>query len=223
MRWDEVGYGAMLHIGGGKERLRAALTGPDAPNVPEAELEDTVRRVHELKTRLYTDLIDSGAVPGRPGVRRLATEADRAGWLLAVASTSARPSVEAVLRHVVGADLAARFAVFAGDVVPRKKPAPDIYALAVRELGVGTDDAIVVEDSSIGVAAARAAGLPVVVTVSGYTADEDFDGAALVLSSLGDEDEAARVLADPFGIHPHGEVDLRDLEQVVADARRSHE
>ena len=60
-----------------------------------------------------------------------------AGWQLAVASTSAEASVRAVLEHAVGAERAAQFAVFAGDVVPAKKPAPDIYLLALRELGLG--------------------------------------------------------------------------------------
>lgn len=219
LHWDEPTYGELLAIGGGKERLRAALAQDGAPRVPDPD--ETVQQVHREKTRIYTELIDRGAVPARPGVRRIAAEADAAGWLLAVASTSARPSVEAVLRHVMGDELAGRFSVFAGDVVPRKKPAPDIYTLAVSELGVSTDEAVVVEDSGIGVAAARAAGLPVVVTVSSYTADEDFTGAAFVVSSLGDPGEPIRVLSDDAGIDPGRQITLADLSRVVANGRRN--
>ena len=78
----------------------------------------------------------SGRLPGRPGVARIVDEALAAGWTLAVASTSAEESVRAVLEHVVGAETAARFAVFAGDIVPAKKPDPGIYLLALDELGV---------------------------------------------------------------------------------------
>ena len=92
----------------------------------------------------------------------------------------------------------ADFSVFAGDIVPAKKPDPAIYQLAVNSLGVQHDQVVVVEDSRNGMLAALAADLACVVTVSTYTADEDFTGAALVVSSLGDPDgEQARVLTDP--------------------------
>ena len=94
--------------------------------------------------------------------------------------------MRAVLEHAVGRDRARDFAVFAGDVVPAKKPAPDIYLLALERLGIGPDEAIVVEDSANGLRAALGAGLRTVVTVSSYTADEDFTGASLVVTSLGD-------------------------------------
>ena len=144
-------------------------------------------------------MVAEGALPARPGVARLIGEALDAGWTLAVASTSAEPSVRAVLDHVAGPDDAARFAVvLAGDVVPRKKPAPDIYELALERLGVGAGEALVVEDSRNGLEAAVGAGLRCLVTVNGYTADEDFGEAALVVTSLGDPGgERTRVLAEP--------------------------
>ena len=81
-------------------------------------------------------MVRAGRLPGRPGIARIVDEALAAGWSLAVASTSAEESVRAVLEHVVGADVAARFAVFAGDVVPAKKPDPAIYLLALERMGV---------------------------------------------------------------------------------------
>ena len=72
--------------------------------------------------------------------------------------------------------------------MPAKKPDPAIYQLAVKTLGVQPDQVVVVEDSRNGLLAALGAGLACVVTVSTYTADEDFTGAALVVSSLGDPD-----------------------------------
>lgn len=223
VRWSVEEYGRLLAIGGGKERLATLLT-PEfvaanrLPSDPEGQRE-VLARWHRAKTAKYTALIASGVLPARPGIARIAAEADAAGWRLAVASTSAEPSVRAVLEHAVGRQMAERFAVFAGDVVPAKKPAPDIYLLAVRELGVEPSDVVVVEDSANGLAAARAAGLTTLVTVSSYTADEDFTGAALVVSSLGElPQEPAAVLSNPYGLVVDGEVHLEHVERLRAAA-----
>lgn len=218
VRWSVDDYARVLRIGGGKERLASLLTPEfvERAGLPEDEEAQraTIAEWHAEKTRRYTAKVRAGELPGRPGVARIVDEAHAAGWLLAVASTSAEESVRAVLEHVVGPDAGSRFAVFAGDVVPRKKPAPDIYELALRELGVSADDAVVVEDSANGLRAAVAAGLATVVTTSSFTVDEDFSGAALVVDSLGDlPDAPSRVLADPHGVGP---LDLVDLGTLVA-------
>ena len=191
VRWSEAEYGEKLRIGGGKERMASLLT-PELvaqaglPEDAEAQRE-LLAAWHARKTAIYTEMVAAGRLPARPGVARVIGEALDAGWRLAVASTSAEASVRAVLEHVAGAERAARFdAVLAGDVVPRKKPAPDVYLLALERLGIGPDQALVIEDSRNGLEAARAAGLRCVVTVNGYTEDEDFAEAALVVSSLGD-------------------------------------
>lgn len=219
VRWDVATYAEKVKIGGGKERMATLLTPAfvQEAGLPddEAALKDVVAQWHAYKTAQYTTLIDSGVLPPRPGVSRLARAAHEAGWQLAVASTSARPSVEAVLAHAMGEELASRFTVFAGDVVPRKKPHPDIYELAIATLGVGTDEAVVVEDSSVGLRAALAAHLPVIVTVSGLTADEDFTGASLVVSSLGDDAEPATVLANPHGLEIADRVDFSSLAALL--------
>ena len=125
--------------------------------------------------------------------------------------------MRAVLEHAVGAEDASHFAVFAGDVVPAKKPDPAIYLLALEELGVAPDDAIVVEDSRNGLLAAVGADLRCVVTVSSYTEHEDMSEAALVVSSLGDPGEPARVLANRSGARPGDEVTLADLEACLRE------
>ena len=72
--------------------------------------------------------------------------------------------------------------------MPKKKPAPDIYLLALERLGVAAAEVLVVEDSRNGLVAAHAAGLRCLVTVNGYTEEEDISEAILVVSSLGDPD-----------------------------------
>ena len=185
-----------------------------------AAVDEAILAWHQRKTAVYKDMVASGVMPARPGIARIVQEAHDAGWTLAVASTSAEPAVRAVLTHAVGEDLAKHFAVFAGDVVPAKKPAPDIYLLALRELNLDPDDAIVVEDSANGLRAALGAGLRTLVTVSGYTREEDFTGASLVVSSLGDPaGEATEVLANDAGVDVSGVVTLATLQAILSTPR----
>jgi len=221
VRWTPQEYKDKLRIGGGKERMASLLTpgfvaAAGLPAGPEGQMA-AVAAWHRRKTEIYLDLVARGAVPPRPGVARLVGEALAAGWLVAVASTSAEPSVRATLERAVGAETARRVAVFAGDVVPHKKPAPDIYLLALRELGVPAARAVVVEDSRNGLLAATGADVACLVTVNDYTRDEDFGEAALVVSSLGDpgpDAEHTVVLANRSRAAPGDWVTLADLDSV---------
>lgn len=223
VQWTEAEYGDKLAIGGGKERMMSLFTpefiaASGLPAIPE-EQRSLVGKWHKRKTEIYTAMVAAGQLPTRPGVRRLAAEAAEAGWLLAVASTSAEPSVRAVLEHAVGPEAAAGFLVLAGDVVPHKKPAPDIYLLALQRLGVSAADAVVVEDSKNGLDAARAAGIACLVTVNDYTRDEDFSGAALVVSSLGDPGgERTLALAPAADVRVADWVSLQTLEALLCEA-----
>ena len=220
VRWSAEEYQRKLRIGGGKERLASLLT-PEfvaAAGLPadEAGQQEAVAAWHRRKTEIYTSLVNSGAVPPRPGVARLVAEALSAGWPLAVASTSAEVSVRATLERAVGPDHASKVPVFAGDIVPRKKPAPDIYQLAIRWLDVPASGVVVIEDSRNGLVAATGAGTTCVITVNDFTAGENFSEAALVLSSLGDPGgERSRVLANRSPAAPGDWVTLPDLASVL--------
>lgn len=222
VRWSVEEYGRRLKIGGGKERMASLLT-PEfvatagLPTDPEAQAAE-IAKWHRRKTAIYTEMVAAGRLPPRPGIRRLIGAAQDAGWLLGVASTSAEASVHAILEFAVGAERAARFDVFlAGDVVARKKPAPDIYLLALERLGVPAAEVLVVEDSGNGLEAARAAGLRCLITVNGYTEKEDFSEAILVVSSLGDPDgERTTVIANRSAARPGAYVTVADLEVCLA-------
>lgn len=222
VRWDEQEYGRKLAIGGGKERMASLLTpefvaAAGLPTDPAGQAE-AVAAWHRRKTAIYTAMVAAGKLPARPGIARIAEEAREAGWPLAVASTSAEPAVRAVLEHAVGEDRARGFTVLAGDVVPHKKPAPDIYLLALDRLGLSPREAVVVEDSHNGLAAAAAAGIACVVTVNDYTADEDFTGAAFVVDSLGEPDaDPVTVLANDSPAKPGTYVTLADLAAVFVE------
>jgi HAD superfamily hydrolase (TIGR01509 family) len=220
VRWSEEEYGRLLKIGGGKERMATLFT-PDfvaragLPTDAEGQASE-LARWHKRKTEIYTDMVARGLLPARPGITRMIREALDAGWQLAVCSTSAEASVRAILDHVAGRDDAASFLVLAGDVVPSKKPAPDIYELALRRLDIRAEDALVVEDSRNGLVAAVGAGLACVITINDYTQDEDMTEAILVVSSLGDPDgEKTTVLANRCDATPGDWITLADLEAWV--------
>jgi dihydroxyacetone kinase phosphoprotein-dependent L subunit len=222
VRWDPAEYKEKLRIGGGKERMASLLT-PEfvakagLPSDPASQ-RAMLATWHRRKTEIYTGLVTAGAVPPRPGVARVAAQALGAGWRLAVASTSAHESVTATLERAVGAERAGEFMVFAGDVVAHKKPAPDIYLLALDRLGLPQGQVLVIEDSRNGLRAATAAGLACVITVNDYTVDEDFSEAALVVSSLGDPaGEHTTVLANHSRAAPGDWVILEDLAACFPD------
>jgi HAD superfamily hydrolase (TIGR01509 family) len=221
VEWSVEEYGRLLSIGGGKERMASMLTPafiaeaalPSDPAALAAEL----ARWHKRKTEIYTAFVAEGRLPARPGIRRIVEAAQDAGWTLAVCSTSAEPSVRAILDHVIGPERAARFdLVLAGDVVAHKKPAPDIYCLALERLGVTPASALVIEDSRNGLLAAVGAGLRCAITINGYTEAEDASEAVLVVTSLGDPGgEAATVIANRSAARPGAWITLDDLEACL--------
>jgi HAD superfamily hydrolase (TIGR01509 family) len=220
VHWSDGEYREKLRIGGGKERLASLLTSEfvaaaGLPADPGAQ-QDAVAAWHRRKTEIYTGLVASGAVPPRPGIARVVAEALTAGWPVAVASTSAQASVRATLERAVGTVRAEGIRVFAGDIVARKKPAPDIYLLALDWLGLPADQVVVIEDSRNGLVAATSAGAPCVITVNDFTASEDFTEAALVVSSLGDPGgESTTVLANRSRAQPGDWITLADLASVL--------
>ena len=221
VQWSEAEYGELLRISGGKERMATLLTPAfiEAAGLPAdpGALTGELGRWHARKTVIYTEMVAQGRLPARPGITRIIEAAQDAGWTLGVCSTSAEASVRAILDHVAGPGRAARFdLVLAGDVVAHKKPAPDIYRLALERLGVPPDAALVIEDSRNGLLAAAAAGLRCVVTVNGYSQDEDATEAVLVVTSLGDPSgERTTVLADRHPVRPGEWVTLADLEACL--------
>jgi HAD superfamily hydrolase (TIGR01509 family) len=224
-QWNVEQYAIKLKIGGGKERIASLAKDADfraAYHVPATEDEwlNVVAGWHKRKSEIFKELVNSGAMPARPGVRRRAQQAHDRGWTLAVCSTSAQASVQAVLDSVMGKDLAGKFAgVFAGDIVTAKKPAPDIYNHAADTLGLKHTDCVVIEDSRNGLLAATAAGMTCVVTTNALTEREDFTEAALVVDSLGDPGVPARVVANRSAATPAAMVTVIDLEAIVAGVR----
>jgi HAD superfamily hydrolase (TIGR01509 family) len=132
------------------------------------ELAEALAIRFEASLEAFEDAVDTIATLHRRGHR------------LAVASSSTRRRLDESL-HLTG--LAAYFEVsVAGDEVSRGKPAPDLFLAALERLGV--DEAIAVEDSPAGIAAAKAAGLFVVAVDRGRFAPSELAGADRVVPVL---------------------------------------
>jgi len=181
MEWDEVEYGILCEIGGGKERMMGYW---DQIGYKEGNWE-LAKKLHERKTAIFMELVETGKIPLRPGVTRLVDEALSFDppVKVAVCSTSNEKAVSQIVK-MMGPERASKIQIFAGDIVQFKKPAPDVYNLAASTLMVKPEDCMVIEDSTIGLAAAKAALMSCVVTKSTYTKNENFADAELIVDDL---------------------------------------
>lgn len=180
--WSAALNRELLAVSGGVERM-----GHFQSRLPEADRVsvDRLREIHAAKRRHYARLLEAGALSLRPGVRDLLDAAHGAGLRCAVVTAASAASFEAVAQGCLHAPAAAIFdVVITGDDVSAKKPDPQGYRLAMERLGVTAAEALAFEDSPVGHAAARAAGLRVVVTPSPDGPQDGNYGELLVLPSL---------------------------------------
>ncbi len=213
--WGVPLYGEMLAVTGGKERIRHYLDQYNTAFRRPKELDAFIAALHQAKTRHYTALMAEGLVPLRPGVRRLLEEARAAGLRLAIATTTTPVNVTALLENVAPPVPLSWFEVIAaGDAVPAKKPAPDIYHYTLQQMGLSPDQCLAFEDSENGVRSARGAGLTILVTINDYTRTHDFTGAALVLNHLGEPHEPFQVLQGALPVPYKHYVDVNLLRAL---------
>jgi HAD superfamily hydrolase (TIGR01509 family) len=183
--WSPARYRDLLHVSGGRERIAHYVETLGLAPAERARVLALVPSIHRTKSRIYGELLEQGQRPFRPGVGALLRAASEAGLKLALVSTSSSASVDALLRANQAAIPGVVFAAMAsGDQVRAKKPAPDLYQLALASLRLPAASCIAFEDSLNGLRAAKAAGLFTVVTPSGWNVEDDLAQADIVLPSL---------------------------------------
>ncbi len=185
--WDVALYDKLLKVTGGKERIKYYVESwlPDFKK--PADYEGFVKNLHAVKTGHYTAMLREGAIPLRPGIKQLIQDARNAGIALAISTTTSPENVSALLEVGLGKDWATNFAANGcGDIVPLKKPAPDIYNWVLSELKLAPQDCIALEDSNNGLRSSLAAGIKTYITTNPYTCKQDFTGAAGVFDDLSD-------------------------------------
>ena len=193
--WSEPLYGDLLCVTGGKERIKYYIDKYLNDFSEPADLNGFITSLHLAKNRIYAELLAEGRIPVRPGVKRLLEEAREKGMRLAIATTTSPENVRALLVHALHPEAESWFEVIAaGDIVPAKKPAPDIYLYALQRLNLAPDQCIAFEDSENGIKSAHDAGLKTIVTVNDYTRSHEFSTAVIVLNHLGEPGQAFNVL-----------------------------
>jgi beta-phosphoglucomutase-like phosphatase (HAD superfamily) len=186
-RWDVPLYTRLLAVSGGKERIKAywQTLQTQPKDITGAGMQETIDRLHEIKTAAYEQAVQDGAVQMRPGVLALLSAAKAAGLKLAIATTTSPVNIAALLRQAIGSDWKLNFSVIEdASTAPRKKPDPMVYQQTLSRLGLASADCLAFEDSENGLRAAMAAGLSTVVTPNDFTADHDFKGALRIIPSL---------------------------------------
>ena len=184
--WSEQRYGELLRVAGGFERLLFDMESQPLAPVELEERGALARRIHALKNRRYVELVSSGSLPLRAGVRELFDNCVIEGLRMAIVTTTSHSNVQALLVAQVGADWESRFAaVVCAEDAPVKKPDPQAYRLVLERLHLRAEQTVAIEDSAMGLAAATAAGIPVVITRSRYFPDDPVPGALAVGPSLG--------------------------------------
>jgi len=183
--WDQDLYRKLLGVTGGKERIRHFIQDYGAEGAPKEKLDEFIRSLHAEKTKAYTQMVTGGEVELRPGIRSLIDEAKARGFRLAIATTTTPANIDALLAATFGDEGHKLFeAICAGDSVPNKKPAPDVFLLALKELDLPAGSCVAIEDSRNGLLSSHAAGIATIVTPGLYTHDQNFDEAALVVDDL---------------------------------------
>ena len=139
----------------------------------------------EVLARQRNDLF-LATLPGRvkpmPGLRELIAQVRGCGLFSAVATSGERRYVDAVVREL---NLDGVFdAMAVAEDVARGKPAPDVYLLAARRLGLPPAQCLALEDAPNGVLAAKAAGVRCVAVPNETTRSLDLSAADASLPSL---------------------------------------
>ena len=211
--WDVNYYHELLQVAGGKERMRHHLhTKGFGREVKPEEEDELIKAMHKRKTEIFIELIKEGALPLRPGIKRIMKEAMNRGLKVGICTTSNEKAAHAVAYEILK-DIKFKF-VLAGDVVKKKKPDPEIYLLALKKGGLKAEECIVVEDSRNGLLAAKAAGMNVVVTTNYYTEKEDLREADIIVTCLGDLDgEKGKLKQGGKGIDYNG---VLGIDQLIA-------
>ena len=212
-QWSVEEYHELLQIAGGKERMSHYLhtKGFDKPINP-AEEEQLIKEMHKAKTCKFIELIESGELPLRPGIKRLMKEANQSGVLIGICTTSDEKAAKAISIKYLS-DINFAF-ILAGDVVAKKKPDPAIYLLALQKSQRKPEECLVIEDSRNGILAAKAAGIRTLVTTNPYTEKEDLHEADIIFSCLGDPDgEKGKLLYSKKSVEFDGILTLDQIQK----------
>ncbi|MHB1110230.1 MAG: HAD-IA family hydrolase [Devosia sp.] len=181
--WDQSLYRELLAVTGGKRRILHYFEQQGRPL--DRSMVALAAGLHAAKNRYYAETLAKDGLELRPGVARLIADAHDNGQKVALATTTGRGNLVALLNAVATALPVDGFdAVVTGEDVSVLKPHPEAYLLALGKLSLRGAECLAFEDSEAGLRAAVGAGIRTVVTPSIYTRHQDFSAAIQVLPDL---------------------------------------
>ena len=209
-QWSGELYGELLKVTGSTERLGHYVKNyhPDYLHINE-NLDELIAEIVRHKIVNYKRIAESGEIPLRPGAERVLREVHDSDIRMGIATTTTPQNVDALLIGNIGGDVDDWFDVIAaGNIVPDKKPAPDIYTYALEQMNLKPEECLAIEDSENGVRSALAAGIPVLVIESEYSTGHDLSGAQLIVDEWGTPNEPMNILSGDAGTHQMVTLDL---------------
>ena len=215
-QWSAELYGELLKVTGSTERLGHYVKTyqPEYEHINE-DVDELIAEIVQHKNANYKRIAESGEIPLRPGVERVLREVHDSDIRMAIATTTTPQNVDALLLGNIGGDVLDWFEVIAaGNIVPDKKPAPDIYTYALEKMNLKPEECLALEDSENGVRSALAAGIPVLVIESEYSTGHDLTGAQLIVDEWGSEDAPMKVISGDIG--DYNEISLGLMKELLA-------
>jgi HAD superfamily hydrolase (TIGR01509 family) len=218
VEWSVEYYDKLQNtIGGGKPKMKYYFnndaktwpigTRPYMPPPTSDEAKDAlVDMLQDKKTEFYKQVIEELAT-ARPGVLELMDAAIADPTLkVGICSASTKAGFVKLTNAIVGEERLSKLdVVMAGDDVTEKKPDPMIYNVARERIGIAPENCIVIEDSLIGLQAAKAAGMKCVITYTESTKNENFYGTGASATLLDLTGVTLSDLFDPLRAgNPHG-------------------
>ena len=177
--WSKDLYKKLLKVTGGRERLKHY-----EENVATNKYNlnsDEILRIHTKKNEQYNEWVNEGLLHLRPGIETLINKAQENNIQLAISTSTSLMNVKSLFKNCIRKDPYTIFKTIAtGDMVKKKKPDPEIYLLALRQLSLSPTECIALEDSYNGLISAKNAKIKTLCSPSLYHRDDNFSEADFI-------------------------------------------
>ncbi len=178
-QWDEKEYIEFLKIQGGLNRLKQVFP-ESSPQVLE--------KIHSDKTRLFQQKLAEGESFLRTGFEAFCEMLLQNNILIGLASTTFLDSIDAILKSLN--TISRENFAFIGHqgLTQRQKPDPEIYEIALREMGVKKEEVLAFEDTRLSLMSPIHAGIKTIAIPGELSSGQDFSEATLVIQQYSDLD-----------------------------------
>ena len=177
--WDEKEYIEFLRIQGGLNRLKKVF--------PESNPQ-LLEKIHSDKTRLFQQKLTEGESFLRTGFEAFCKMLLQNNILIGLASTTFLESIDAILKslNIISRE---NFSFIGHQgLTKRQKPDPEIYEMALREMGVKKDEVLAFEDTRLSLMSPIHAGIKTIAIPGELSSGQDFSEATLVIQQYSDLD-----------------------------------